>query len=128
MLGLIIPKKRADKTIKEIGKYLHVQCVISTGGTVLKEDILRVLRAVRFASNLEFTLDDKTRYWSIKYGYLLKKLSGSRKKEELDKIIAEEKNRSKHIILSVIPVSILINLFLENTYHKILQIYVQNMH
>ena len=29
-------------TIKEIGKYLNVQCMVSTGGTFLKEDILRL--------------------------------------------------------------------------------------
>jgi ATP-dependent RNA helicase DDX6/DHH1 len=29
-------------TIKEIGKYLNVQCMVSTGGTSLKEDILRL--------------------------------------------------------------------------------------
>ena len=29
-------------TVKEIGKYLDVQCMVSTGGTNLKEDILRL--------------------------------------------------------------------------------------
>ena len=29
-------------TVKEIGKYLNVQCMVSTGGTNLKEDILRL--------------------------------------------------------------------------------------
>ena len=29
-------------TVKEIGKYLNVQCMVSTGGTSLKEDILRL--------------------------------------------------------------------------------------
>ena len=31
-----------SSTIKEIGKYLNVQCMVSTGGTNLKEDILRL--------------------------------------------------------------------------------------
>ena len=31
-----------SSTFKEIGKYLNVQCMVSTGGTNLKEDILRL--------------------------------------------------------------------------------------
>ena len=31
-----------SSTVKEIGKYLNVQCMVSTGGTNLKEDIHRL--------------------------------------------------------------------------------------
>ena len=60
----------------------------------LKEDSLRILRAIRFASNLDFDIDKKTGVYIKKYGYLLKKLSGLRKREELDKILTT-KNREK---------------------------------
>ena len=66
----------------------------------LMEDSLRILRAIRFASILDFDIDEKTRSYIIKYGYLLKKLSGSRKKEELNKIFASKnKDKSKKLIV-----------------------------
>lgn len=54
----------------------------------LKEDSLRILRAIRFATLLNFTIDKDTEKYIVKYGYLLEKLSNSRKKEELDKIFS----------------------------------------
>ncbi|MDD2518908.1 MAG: hypothetical protein PHI05_02090 [Bacilli bacterium] len=54
----------------------------------LKEDILRILRAIRFATTLNFELDKELSKYITKYGYLLKKLSYERKKEELDKIFS----------------------------------------
>jgi len=68
----------------------------------LMEDSLRILRAVRFASILDFNIDKKTENYIIKYGYLLKKLSGSRKKEELNKIFASvNKDKSKKLIIDL---------------------------
>ncbi len=64
----------------------------------LKEDSLRILRAIRFATYLDFDIDTKTKSYIKKYGYLLKLLSNSRKKEELDKIFAA-KNKEKGIKL-----------------------------
>ena len=52
----------------------------------LKEDSLRILRAIRFATILNFDLDKDLKKYIKKYGILLKKLSYYRKKEELDKI------------------------------------------
>lgn len=52
----------------------------------LKEDALRILRAVRFATILNFELDANLKKYIKKYGYLLKKLSYYRKQSELDKI------------------------------------------
>lgn len=54
----------------------------------LKEDSLRILRAIRFATVLDFEIDDSLKKYIKKYGYLLKKLSKNRKKEELNKIFS----------------------------------------
>lgn len=54
----------------------------------LKEDSLRILRAIRFATILDFEIDDELKKYIKEYGYLLKKLSYYRKKEELDKIFS----------------------------------------
>lgn len=68
----------------------------------LMEDSLRILRAVRFASLLDFDIDTKTKNYIIKYGYLLKKLSSSRKKEELSKIFSSKnKERARKLIISL---------------------------
>ena len=66
----------------------------------LKEDVLRILRAVRFATILDFSIDDKTKYYLSKYAYLLKRLSYNRKKEELDKIFMS-KNREVGVKLII---------------------------
>ena len=60
----------------------------------IKEDSLRILRAIRFAATLDFDIDSKTKMYLKKYGYLLKNLSPSRKRSELDKILTS-KNREK---------------------------------
>ena len=68
----------------------------------LMEDSLRILRAIRFATILDFNIDDKTKYYIVKYGYLLKKLSASRKKEELSKIFSSvNKERARDLIISM---------------------------
>lgn len=64
----------------------------------IKEDSLRILRAIRFASILDFDIDQKTKNYIRKYGYLLKSLSCSRKKEELNKIFSSA-NKEKGIKL-----------------------------
>ena len=52
----------------------------------IKEDSLRILRAIRFATILDFDLDNNLKKYIKKYGSLLKKLSFTRKKQELNKI------------------------------------------
>ena len=52
----------------------------------LKEDSLRILRAIRFATILDFNIEEKTTHYIKEYSFLLKKLSYQRKKQELDKI------------------------------------------
>ena len=54
----------------------------------IKEDALRILRAIRFATILDFKLDDDLKKAIKKHGNLLYKLSYHRKKEELDKIFS----------------------------------------
>ena len=50
------------------------------------EDSLRILRAIRFATILDFTLDDEVKKAILETKGLLNHLSYTRKKEELDKI------------------------------------------
>lgn len=65
-----------DKVIKTVGN----------SEEKIQEDALRILRAIRFATVLNFKLDLEL-YDSIKkYGYLVKKLSYYRRRQELDKI------------------------------------------
>ena len=66
----------------------------------LREDSLRILRAIRFATILDFDIEEKTKYYLSKYGYLLKKLSYDRKKQELDKIFMS-KNKDKGVKLLI---------------------------
>lgn len=66
----------------------------------LKEDSLRILRAVRFATTLDFTIEEKTKHYLSSYSYLLKKISYQRKRQELDKIFSNL-NKEKGIKLLV---------------------------
>lgn len=75
--------------------------VVKTVGdakTRFEEDSLRILRAVRFATLLDFKLDKETRDAIIDTRELLKNLSYYRKKEELDKIFGSS-NADKGISL-----------------------------
>ncbi len=65
--------------------------VINTVGdsdSKFSQDCLRILRAIRFATILNFTLSDEVKSAIIKNKSLLKTLSYSRKKQELDKIFS----------------------------------------
>ena len=53
----------------------------------ISQDILRSLRAIRFATILNFKIDDELKESIKKYSYLLANLSDKRKKEEIDKIL-----------------------------------------
>ncbi len=68
---------------------LNNRCIKMVGDPYirLKEDPLRILRAIRFATVLDFDLDD-TLYNAIKCNYeLINELSKERIKNELDKIL-----------------------------------------
>lgn len=62
--------------------------VVGNTNKKIKEDALRILRAVRFATTLNFKLAKELESAIKEYGYLVKDLSYDRKKEELDKIFA----------------------------------------
>ncbi len=66
----------------------------------LKEDALRILRAVRFATILNFDIEPKTKFYIKRYSNLLKKLSKNRIKQELDKIFISS-NKEKGIKLLI---------------------------
>jgi len=64
---------------------------IVDSNTSFSRDALRILRAIRFASFLNFNLSDDVSDAIIKNKGLLKKISYERKKQELDKIFASNK-------------------------------------
>lgn len=66
--------------------------------TKLEEDSLRILRAIRFATILDFQLDEDLIQAIKMRKHLLRNLSYQRKKEELDKIFSSS-NRFKGIML-----------------------------
>ena len=53
----------------------------------LAEDSLRILRAIRFATELNFAIDDELSYAIVQNEYLLYDLSFFRKKQELNRIL-----------------------------------------
>lgn len=68
----------------------------------IKEDSLRILRCIRFATIMDLDIEDKTKYFLTKYSYLLKSLSINRKKEELDKIfLSKNKERGRSLLLEL---------------------------
>lgn len=68
----------------------------------IKEDSLRILRCIRFATILNFEIEDKTKYYLSKYSYLLRNLSANRKKEELDKIfLSKNKERGRNLLVEL---------------------------
>lgn len=68
----------------------------------IKEDSLRILRCIRFATILDFEIEPKTKYYLSKYGYLLRKLSQERKKEELDKIfLSKNKEKGRKLLIEL---------------------------
>lgn len=71
------------------GKEDIVSKIIRTTGNPshkFEEDCLRILRAIRFATILNFSLDETIKQAILETKYLLKDLSYNRKKMELDKI------------------------------------------
>lgn len=78
------------------GRYDLSRKIIRTiGDSYIKfeEDCLRILRAIRFATVLDFELDNEVKLAILDKKHLLKKLSYNRKKEELDKIFSSSNCR-----------------------------------
>ena len=59
----------------------------------IEQDSLRILRAIRFATKLNFKIETNLFKAIKKYGYLLKELSYFRKKQELDQIFSSPNNK-----------------------------------
>lgn len=112
--SFIIDLERRDFVINTLcidknGKYIDligakedldnklIRCVLNSDRKI-SEDILRSLRAVRFATILNFKLDDELFNSIKKYGYLLSNLSNKRKEFELNKIL-NSKNKDYGINL-----------------------------
>ncbi|MBQ6135383.1 MAG: hypothetical protein IJI60_03595 [Bacilli bacterium] len=77
VLDYLDAKKDLDaKIIRSIGDPIHK----------FQEDSLRILRAIRFATILDFELDEKVKQAILRTKDLIKDLSYYRKKMELDKI------------------------------------------
>lgn len=76
----------------------HIIKCIGDPDTKFSEDSLRILRAIRFATVLDFDIEEKTGIAINNQKYLLKNLSYYRKKEELDKIFTS-RNVSRGIEL-----------------------------
>jgi len=68
-----------------------IKCIGSPHDKI-KEDSLRILRAIRLATILKFNIDNDLKDAIIKNKALLKHLSYERKKEELDKIFNSQNN------------------------------------
>lgn len=56
-----------------------------------EEDHLRILRAIRFATQLGFYIEEETKNSCTQMGYLLKKISAERIREELFKILLSDR-------------------------------------
>ena len=82
LIDLIDGKKDLDKKIIR---------TIGDSNKSFSDDALRILRAIRFASLLDFKLSDEVKEAIKNNKYLLTKLSNARKKEELDKIFGSKK-------------------------------------
>lgn len=63
-----------------------IRCV-GNSDEKISQDILRSLRAIRFATVLNFKIDDELKEVIKKYSYLISNLSDKRKIEELDRIL-----------------------------------------
>lgn len=72
--------------------------VIGSPKIKLKEDPLRILRAIRFSTILDFKINDEATKWIKKYNKSVQTLSYARKKEELEKILIS-KNALKGLTL-----------------------------
>ncbi len=80
----------------------HIIKTVGNPRFKIKEDSLRILRAIRFAATLDFDIDNKTKQYLKKYGHLLKHLSGSRKRSELDKILtAKNKEKGRDLLIEL---------------------------
>lgn len=101
---LCMNSKREIIDILNVKKDLEQKILTTVGNPRyrIKEDSLRILRCIRFATILDFEIEAKTKHFLSKYGYLLKNLSMNRKKEELDKIfLSKNKEKGRKLLIEL---------------------------
>lgn len=67
-----------------------IRCLTSSKDKII-EDPLRIVRALRFASDLDFAIEESLKQNIIEFKHLLKNISKNRINKELDKIKNKEK-------------------------------------
>ena len=73
-------------------------CVIGDIDTRMKEDPLRILRALRFMMTLDFTLDKNLEKYIYEHTYLLNKLNVDKVKQEIRKMKKIDEEKTKAIL------------------------------
>ena len=105
-------------------------CLIKMIGNAndrLKDDPLRILRAIRFATTLNFAIDDELMLALKKNASLVNTLSGSRIREELDKILSSPNFKKGLKLLDDLGISKLIGLSYDDCFYTsdLMGMYVQ---
>lgn len=80
----------------------------------LEEDSLRILRALRFATVLDFNLEENLKQAILSTKYLLKNLSYERKKQELDLIFVSKNNKKGIKLLKELKIDQELEINLDN--------------
>ncbi|MDY5983098.1 MAG: CCA tRNA nucleotidyltransferase [Anaeroplasma sp.] len=102
----------SDRIVDLVGGYddLKNKIIRAPGNPVdrIKEDPLRILRALRFSSRLGFEIEEETARAIHEYKELLSNVSSERIKSELDGILAGDNvkkvlNEYKDVIFTIIP-------------------------
>ncbi len=99
-------------SIEDIKKNI-IKCV-GNSDKKIKEDSLRILRAIRFATTLNFKLDENLIKAIMKYKKNLISLSQNRKKEELDKIFDNSNNEYGINLIKKLKLEQYLNINLKN--------------
>ena len=89
---------QTSATIREIGKYLNVQCMITTGGTNLKDDIYRLYNPVQILVGTPgrvFDLANKGALDLSKCGIIVL--------DEADKLLSQDFHKVLENILNFLP-------------------------
>ena len=80
----------------------------------LKDDPLRILRAIRLATVLDFDIDGELLQALKENANLVEKLSGERIKAELDKILSKKKKKKGLELLAQLKIDVIIGLSYED--------------
>lgn len=83
----------------------------------LKDDPLRILRAIRFATVLDFEIDSKLMIALKNNSFLVKNLSGKRIREELDKILSSPNFKKGLNLFENLGIDKIINLSYKDVFY-----------